>query len=45
MSLNIVYFWNGIRHSVIYERKDPKWREHFQMLVQAGKQPRILYNV
>ena len=45
MSLNIFYYWNGKRHCVYYKVANPEWREHFQMLIEAGKKPRIFYNV
>ena len=42
-SISICYFWAGKRHVVLYKVEDPVWRDHFQLLVLAGKKPSLIY--
>ena len=43
-SVSICYLWSGKRHVIDYKISDPLWRDHFQLLVLAGKKPSLIYH-
>ena len=43
-SVFICYLWAGKSCSVLYKVGDPEWRNHFQLLIDAGKKPRVIYH-
>ena len=44
MVLTLCYLWDGQSRSVLYKVEDPEWRNHFQLLIDVGKKPRVIYH-
>ena len=44
MVLSLCYLWAGQSCSVLYKVEDPEWRDHFQLLIDVGKKPRVIYH-